>query len=95
MLGVQDPETLQGQSLKNFDLTEYRLVISDLAVHIYQCLVKVEQDRMQPMIGKKILEIISRTLCVPYTERTLTFAVEHIHTYVHISSCLYAKEIIA
>jgi myosin-5 len=56
VLAVQDPETLQSQSLKNFDLTEYRLVISDLAVHIYQCLVKVEQDRMQPMIVSGLLE---------------------------------------
>ncbi|XP_062512560.1 unconventional myosin-Vb-like isoform X2 [Corticium candelabrum] len=54
--GVNYSETLLSQSLKNFDLTEYRHVVSDLAVHIYQNLVKIEQDKIQPMIVPGLLE---------------------------------------
>lgn len=37
--------------LKNFDLTEYRQVLSDLAIHIYQDLVKCIWEAVQHMIG--------------------------------------------
>ena len=37
--------------LKNFDLTEYRQVLSDLAIHIYQDLVKCIWEAVQNMIG--------------------------------------------
>ena len=41
--------------LKNFDLTEYRQVLSDLAIHVYQDLVKCTWEAIQHMIGKMIL----------------------------------------
>lgn len=38
--------------LKNFDLAEYRQVVSDLSIQIYQQLVRVAETIMQPMIGE-------------------------------------------
>lgn len=38
--------------LKNFDLTEYRQVLSDLSIQIYQQLIKVAEGIIQPMIGE-------------------------------------------
>lgn len=38
--------------LKNFDLAEYRQVLSDLSIQIYQQLVRVAEAIMQPMIGR-------------------------------------------
>jgi hypothetical protein len=38
--------------LKNFDLTEYRQVLSDLSIQIYQQLIKIAEGLLQPMIGK-------------------------------------------
>uniref|UniRef100_A0A4W3JK75 Myosin VB n=1 Tax=Callorhinchus milii TaxID=7868 RepID=A0A4W3JK75_CALMI len=43
-------------SLKNFDLTEYRQVLSDLSIQIYQQLVKVAGTILQPMIVSSMLE---------------------------------------
>lgn len=37
--------------LKNFDLTEYRQVLSDLSIQIYQQLFKIAEGMLQPMIG--------------------------------------------
>lgn len=42
--------------LKNFDLTEYRQVLSDLAIHIYQDLVKCIWEAVQHMIVPGMLE---------------------------------------
>ncbi|KAL2100115.1 hypothetical protein ACEWY4_004509 [Coilia grayii] len=42
--------------LKNFDLAEYRQVLSDLSIQIYQQLVKVAEGIMQPMIVSAMLE---------------------------------------
>lgn len=41
--------------LKNFDLTEYRQVLSDLSIQIYQQLIKIAEGLLQPMIGKPLL----------------------------------------
>ena len=41
--------------LKNFDLTEYRQVLSDLSIQIYQQLIKIAEGLLQPMIGKLLL----------------------------------------
>lgn len=38
--------------LKNFDLAEYRQVLSDLSIQIYQQLIKVAEGTIQPMIGE-------------------------------------------
>ncbi|XP_061734089.1 unconventional myosin-Va isoform X2 [Nerophis ophidion] len=42
--------------LSNFDLTEYRQVISDLAIQIYQQLIKCMENILQPMIVSAMLE---------------------------------------
>uniref|UniRef100_A0A3B3C6G8 Unconventional myosin-Va n=1 Tax=Oryzias melastigma TaxID=30732 RepID=A0A3B3C6G8_ORYME len=42
--------------LTNFDLAEYRQVISDLAIQIYQQLVKCMENILQPMIVSGMLE---------------------------------------
>ncbi|XP_062411237.1 unconventional myosin-Vb isoform X2 [Sardina pilchardus] len=42
--------------LKNFDLAEYRQVLSDLSIQIYQQLIKVAEGVMQPMIVSAMLE---------------------------------------
>ncbi|KAM9766188.1 unconventional myosin-Va isoform 2-T2 [Menidia menidia] len=43
-------------SLNNFDLAEYRQVISDLAIQIYQQLIKCMENILQPMIVSGMLE---------------------------------------
>lgn len=43
--------------LKNFDLTEYRQVLSDLSIQIYQQLIKIAEGLLQPMIGKLVLHV--------------------------------------
>ncbi|XP_062984324.1 unconventional myosin-Vb isoform X2 [Elgaria multicarinata webbii] len=42
--------------LKNFDLTEYRQVLSDLSIQIYQQLIKIAEGILQPMIVSAVLE---------------------------------------
>ncbi|KAM4749654.1 unconventional myosin-Va isoform 3-T3 [Rhinophrynus dorsalis] len=42
--------------LTNFDLAEYRQVLSDLAIQIYQHLVRVLENILQPMIVSGMLE---------------------------------------
>ncbi|XP_070707241.1 unconventional myosin-Vb [Pempheris klunzingeri] len=42
--------------LKNFDLAEYRQVLSDLSIQIYQQLVRVAEATIQPMIVSAMLE---------------------------------------
>ncbi|KAF5895582.1 unconventional myosin-Va isoform X5, partial [Clarias magur] len=42
--------------LSNFDLTEYRQVLSDLAIQIYQQLIKCMENILQPMIVSGMLE---------------------------------------
>ena len=37
--------------LRNFDLSEYRQILSDLAVWIYQGLIKLMESQIHPMIG--------------------------------------------
>jgi myosin-5 len=44
--------------LKNFDLTEYRQVLSDLSIQIYQQLIKIAEGLLQPMIGKLTQELL-------------------------------------
>ncbi|GAA6111327.1 unconventional myosin-Va, partial [Tachysurus ichikawai] len=40
------------QCLLNFDLTDYRKVLSDLVIQIYQQLIRCMEDVLQSMIGK-------------------------------------------
>jgi myosin-5 len=51
--------------LKNFDLAEYRQVLSDLSIQIYQQLVKVAEHVMQPMIGEALGQLGGQELCGP------------------------------
>merc|ERR1712142_253663 len=44
------------QSLRNFDLSEYRQVLSDLAVWIYQGLIRIFEEKIQTYIITAILE---------------------------------------
>ena len=39
--------------LRNFDLSEYRQILSDLAVWIYQGIIKLMEAQIQPTIGKE------------------------------------------
>lgn len=48
--------------LTNFDLAEYRQVLSDLAIQIYQQLVRVLENILQPMIGKAQSNSLSFTI---------------------------------
>lgn len=56
--------------LTNFDLAEYRQVLSDLAIQIYQQLVRVLENILQPMIGKAELNSSNRS-----TKRKIVMAV--------------------
>ncbi|XP_072517689.1 unconventional myosin-Vb isoform X2 [Salminus brasiliensis] len=47
--------------LKNFDLAEYRQVLSDLSIQIYQQLIKIAETILQPMIVSAMLESGSLT----------------------------------
>ena len=38
--------------LRNFDLSEYRQILSDLAVWIFEELIKFMESQIHPMIGK-------------------------------------------
>ncbi|XP_051498401.1 unconventional myosin-Vb-like isoform X2 [Apus apus] len=42
--------------LKNFDLTEYRQVLSHLSIQIYQQLIKIAEAILQPMVVSAVLE---------------------------------------
>ncbi|XP_069766327.1 unconventional myosin-Vc [Narcine bancroftii] len=42
--------------LKNFDLSEYRQILSDLAIQIYQQVIQVMEGDLQPMIVPGMLE---------------------------------------
>lgn len=44
------------ESLKNFDLSEYRQMFSDIAIWIYQGIIKLSEERLQPLIVPAILE---------------------------------------
>lgn len=50
--------------LSNFDLAEYRQVISDLAIQIYQQLIKCMENILQPMIGVCIPKDANCLQCV-------------------------------
>jgi hypothetical protein len=39
--------------LNNFDLTEYRQILSDVAIRIYHQFIIVMENNLQPIIGKK------------------------------------------
>ncbi|BFZ26086.1 hypothetical protein BsWGS_29125 [Bradybaena similaris] len=53
---VQNTPQQNAQNLRNFDLSEYRQVFSDLAVWSYQALMKQMMELIQPLIVPAILE---------------------------------------
>ncbi|XP_063718189.1 unconventional myosin-Va-like isoform X3 [Symsagittifera roscoffensis] len=57
-------------SLRNFDLTEYRNIINDLAIQIYQNLVRIIDSKLQPMIVKGMLEHESVSSPAAFTATT-------------------------
>lgn len=52
----QNNNVQNSHCLRNFDLSEYRLVMNDLGVHIYQMLVRIVENKLQPMILPAMLE---------------------------------------
>ncbi|XP_077441918.1 unconventional myosin-Vb isoform X2 [Vanacampus margaritifer] len=53
---VQNSSKQNEHCLKNFDLAEYRQVLSDLSIQIYQQLVRIAEAAIQPMIVSAMLE---------------------------------------
>ena len=47
--------------LRNFDLSEYRQILSDLAVWIFQGLIKLTEAQIHPTIG-----MLTTVLCLRY-----------------------------
>ncbi|XP_056307676.1 unconventional myosin-Va [Danio aesculapii] len=71
--------------LTNFDLSEYRQVLSDLAIQIYQQLIRVIENILQPMIAPAMLEqeTIQGVMGVKPTgmrKRTSSFPEENSHS---------------
>ncbi|XP_056289192.1 unconventional myosin-Vb [Pseudoliparis swirei] len=56
--------------LKNFDLAEYRQVLSDLSIQIYQQLIRVAEEVIQPMIVSAMLESESIPSLAGYRKRS-------------------------
>ena len=44
------------QSLRNFDLSEYRRVLSDIAIWIYHGITKLIEEEIQPILVPAVLE---------------------------------------
>ncbi|CAG7709106.1 unnamed protein product [Allacma fusca] len=69
------------QSLKNFDLSEYRQVLSDIAVWIYTSVIKLLEDKMQPLIVPAILEndsgLTSQVTVTGSKSRSMSVSSEH------------------
>lgn len=51
-----EPFGILDESLKNFDLSEYRQMFSDIAIWIYQLLIKQGEERLLPLIVPGVLE---------------------------------------
>lgn len=65
--------------LQNFDLSEHRQILSDLAIHIYHQFIDVMEKDLTPAIG------IFHSLLVPYTD-FLWLTIIFIFSY-YLSSC--------
>lgn len=52
----EEPYGVLEESLKNFDLSEYRQLLSDVAIWTYQGLIKQSEERIQPLIVPAVLE---------------------------------------
>ncbi|KAK3555272.1 hypothetical protein QTP86_014884 [Hemibagrus guttatus] len=58
---TQNTSKQKEHCLKNFDLAEYRQVLSDLGIQIYQQLIRIAESMLQPMIVSAMLESGSLT----------------------------------
>ncbi|XP_071497949.1 unconventional myosin-Va-like, partial [Diadema antillarum] len=52
----KNTERQNDHCLRNFDLSEYRHVMNDLGIHIYQMLIRIIENKVQPMIVGAMLE---------------------------------------
>ncbi|XP_037069496.1 LOW QUALITY PROTEIN: unconventional myosin-Vb-like [Pollicipes pollicipes] len=52
----ENTEKQNEQCLKSFDLSEYRQVLSDVAMWIYQLVIKLLEERVQPVVVPAVLE---------------------------------------
>ncbi|KAL1140392.1 hypothetical protein AAG570_000324 [Ranatra chinensis] len=52
----ENTQTQNEQCLKNFDLSDFRLLMSDLAIWIFQNIMKTMEDKLQPLAVPAILE---------------------------------------
>lgn len=53
---VENTPKQNEQCLRNFDLSQYRQVMSDIAVWIYQAVIKSMEEKVQPLIVPAVLE---------------------------------------
>lgn len=56
MFQEENTPTQNDQSLRNFDLSEYRQVLSDIAIWIYQAVIKYMEEKVQPFVVAAVLE---------------------------------------
>ena len=49
---LQNTPKQNEQCLKNFDLTEYRGILSDIAIWLFQGIIKDFEKKLNPIIGK-------------------------------------------
>lgn len=76
-------------TLSNFDLAEYRQVISDLAIQIYQQLIKCMENILQPMIGSSLF--MSEYMCA-HTSKCFGHGNDNVFAYEHaqeLTKCVY------
>lgn len=66
---TQNTDKQNEHCLKNFDLAEYRQVLSDLSIQIYQQLIKVAEGIIQPMIGESQFTLSPCGSCVHHVLR--------------------------
>jgi len=52
----ENTEKQRDQCLKSFDLSEYRQILSDMAMWIYQLVIKLLEERVQPVVVPAVLE---------------------------------------
>ena len=56
--------------LRNFDLSEYRQILSDLAVWIYQGLIKLMESQIHPTIGEcRVIFLLGPVYTKPQPQR--------------------------
>ena len=67
--------------LRNFDLSEYRQILNDLAVWIYQGLIKLMESQIHPMIGQWLVLILEKIPPPTYIRQACYFTLFSIQNY--------------